>query len=122
MYTVYVDSFFWASHSVPMPDGKDEPVHSHNFCATAKVTAGKLDDKAMVVDFCRLKQSLDKITSDIAASGNIGRIDYFCQKGQTAEVLAEYVFKTLRSVLPRGISLVAVTVTEEPGCRAEYAQ
>jgi 6-pyruvoyl-tetrahydropterin synthase len=105
-----------------MPDGKNEPVHSHNFCASAKVTADKLDDKAMVADFCHLKQSLDKITADIAASGNIGRIDYFSQKGQTAEVLAEYIFKSLRTVLPQGISLAAVTVTEEPGCRAEYAQ
>lgn len=122
MFTLYIDSFFWTGHSVPLPDGKDEPVHSHNFCATAKITADKLDDKAMVADFCLLKKLLDDITAEIAAAGNIGRIEYFQKNGQTAEILAEYIFKSLQTVLPSGICLASVTVSEEPLCRAEYAQ
>ncbi len=122
MYTLYIDSYFWAGHSVLMPDGTTEAVHSHNFCATAKLTSEVLDDKAMVMDFCGLRQSLDKITAGIAQAGNIGRIDYFAKKGQTAEIMAKYIFQELKKLLPEGITLAEVIVTEEPQCRAAYSE
>lgn len=122
VYNLYVDSYFWACHSVLMPDGSAEPAHCHNFCATAKLTSQLLNDKAMVMDFCGLGQMLDQITEDIADSGNIGRIDYFAQNGQTTEIVAKYIFQRLKTVLPKGIALDEVIVTEEPLCRAAYAE
>ncbi len=122
MYTLYIDSYFWACHSVLTPDGSAEPAHSHNFCAAAKLTARKLDDRAMVMDFCRLRQLLDRITAEIADSGNIGCIDYFAKNGQTAEIVAKYIFEELEPTLPAGIVLEKVTVTEQPLCRAAYAK
>lgn len=122
MYRVCVDSCFWASHSVPRPDGTAEPFHSHNFCATAEIVSQDLDNKGMVIDFCRLKELLDEITACFAASDNIGRIDYFAQKGQTAELIARYIFERLAPSLPQGVALAAVTVAEQPLCRATYAQ
>jgi 6-pyruvoyltetrahydropterin/6-carboxytetrahydropterin synthase len=122
MYTLSVDSFFWVAHSVPLPDGSAEPPHSHNFCAAAKITAPDLDEKGMIMDFCRLRQLLDGITAGIAAAGNIGRIDYFAHKPQTAEFIAKYIFERLRPALPQGVSLRSLTVTEDPLCRATYAQ
>jgi len=121
VYTLCVDSHFWASHSVPLPDGTAEPLHSHNFCAAAQITAQNLDGNGMVMDFCRLRELLDGITAGIAASDNIGRIDYFAQKGQTAELIARYIFERLHALLPQGLSLAAVTITEQPLCRATYA-
>jgi len=121
VYTLCVDSYFWASHSVPRPDGTAEPLHSHNFCATARITAQDLDHNGMVMDFCRLREMLDGITAGIAASDNIGRIDYFAQKGQTTELIARYIFERLHASLPKGLALVAVTATEQPRCRATYA-
>ena len=122
MYTLYIDSYFWAGHSVPLQDGSAEPVHNHNFCATAKLTSHVLNDKAMVMDFCDLRQLLDSITAGIAQAGNIGRIDYFTKKGQTAEIIAQYIFERLKTVLPDSIVLAEVTVTEQPQCRAAYSQ
>ncbi len=122
MYIVYVDSWFWACHSVLMPDGSAEAVHSHNFCVTAKLTAPTLDDRTMAMDFCSLESLLDRITADIADSGNIGRIDYFAKKGQTAEVMAKYIFERLKTSLPDGVTLVELMVAEGPLCRAAYAE
>jgi 6-pyruvoyltetrahydropterin/6-carboxytetrahydropterin synthase len=122
VYTLYVDSYFWAGHSVLFPDGSAEPAHSHNFCATAKLTAPALNDKAMAMDFCSLRNLLDRITADIAGSGNIGCIDYFAKNGQTAEIMAKYIFERLKTLLPVGIALAEVIVTEEPLCRAAYAE
>jgi 6-pyruvoyl-tetrahydropterin synthase len=122
VYTLYIDSYFWAGHSVSLLDGTTEPVHRHNFCATAKLTSEMLNDKAMVMDFCRLGKSLDNITADIAQAGNIGRIDYFAKKGQTAEIIAQYIFQELKKLLPAGIALAEVIVTEQPKCRAAYSE
>ena len=105
-----------------MPDGKDEPIHNHNFCATAKVTAAELNDKAMVVDFCTLKQSLDEITEALSQAGNIGRIDFFVKNSQTTEIVAKYIFQKLQNLLPKGVCLASDTVTEAPGSRAEYSE
>jgi len=122
VYTLYIDSYFWAGHSVSLPDGTTEVVHYHNFCATAKLVSETLNEKAMVLDFCGLRQSLDNITAGIAQAGNIGRIEYFAKKGQTAEILAQYIFERLKTILPAGIVLAEVTVREQPQCRAAYSQ
>lgn len=122
MYSVGVQTHFWASHSVSLPDGSPEPVHSHNFCATAQVSSADLGDEAMVVDFIKLKKSLDDIAS-LLAGNQLSRIDYFARKGQTAEVIAEYIFEKIRQdlPLPNGITLNSVTVMEQPGCRATFS-
>jgi 6-pyruvoyl-tetrahydropterin synthase len=122
VYTLYIDSYFWTGHSVFLPEGLPEAVHNHNFCATAKLTSESLNDKAMVMDFCSLRKSLDNITAGIAEAGNIGRIDYFAKKGQTAEIMAQYIFERLKTVLPAAVSLAEVTVSEEPQCRAAYSE
>lgn len=122
MYTLYIDSYFWVGHSVSLPDGSPEPVHNHNFCATAKLTAKSLNDKAMVMDFCDLRKSLDDITAGVAQAGNIARIDYFAEKGQTTEIIAQYIFERLKTVLPDSIVLAEVAVTEQPQCRAAYSE
>jgi 6-pyruvoyl-tetrahydropterin synthase len=122
VYSLYIDSYFWAGHSVSLPDGSPEPVHNHNFCATAKLTSETLNDKAMVMDFYDFRQSLDNVTADIAQAGNIGRIGYFAKKGQTAEIIAQYIFERLKTVLPAGVILAEVTVSEEPQCRASYSE
>lgn len=122
MYTLYVDSFFWTGHSVLLPDGSPESVHNHNFCATARLTADRLDGRAMVMDFCTLKESLDAITGEFTRAGNIGRIDYFAKNAQTAEIIAEYIFKKLEPALPKGVTLEEIIVTEEPNSRAGYTK
>lgn len=122
MYTLYVDSFFWTGHSVLLPDGSAETLHHHNFCATAKLSAVRLDNSGMVMDFCKLKESLDNITAQLSKAGNIGLIDYFAKNSQTAEIIAEYIFKNLEPTLPKGVVLDEVIVAEETGCRAGFAK
>jgi len=122
VYSVGVQTYFWASHSVLLPGGSSELVHSHNFCVTAQVSSADLGDKAMVVDFIKLKKSLDDIVS-LLAGNQLSRIDYFTRKGQTAEVIAEYIFEKIRQELPlpNGITLNSVTVLEQPGCWATFS-
>ncbi len=120
MWTVSVETHFWASHRLTLPDGSKEPAHSHNFSVTADIGTENMADMGLVMDFRRLKAMLDDIVADfdnVALDG----IDYFRQNNPTAEYVAKYVYEQLRPKLPKDVKLEAIRVIEEPGCSAKFA-
>lgn len=121
MYTITAGTYFWATHSVLLPDGTPEPPHSHNFSVTVEVTADSLDDKGMVMDFCLLKGILEKITAQLSGGGLMGH-NYFSGQGLSTEIIARFIFENLEPALPGAVILKQVTVTEEPGCSASFSR
>jgi 6-pyruvoyltetrahydropterin/6-carboxytetrahydropterin synthase len=91
MLTVSVETNFWASHRLTLPDGSKEPVHSHNFSVTAEVAGQKLSNMGLVMDFHRLKAMLDDIVSEFD-NVPLDSIDYFKPVNSTAENVAKYIF------------------------------
>ncbi|NIV69479.1 MAG: hypothetical protein GWN41_04985 [Phycisphaerae bacterium] len=119
MWTVSVETHFWASHRLTLPDGSKEPAHSHNFSVTADVGTEKITDMGLVMDFRRLKAMLDKIVADfdnVALDG----IDYFKQNNPTAENVAKYIYEQLQPKLHKDVKLEAIRIIEEPGCSAKF--
>jgi 6-pyruvoyltetrahydropterin/6-carboxytetrahydropterin synthase len=119
MLTVSVETSFWASHRLTLPDGSKEPVHSHNWLVTAEVTRNKLSNMGLVMDFHRLKGMLDDIVSEFD-NVKLDGIDYFQPINSTAENVAKYIFEKLQLKLPKDVKLEAVTVAEEPGCSTKF--
>ena len=121
MFTVSVETHFWASHQLTLADGSKEPLHRHNWAVTADVSSDKLNSMGLVMDFCRLKAMVDKT---IAEFDNIplDRIDYFRQNNPSAENVAKYIYEKLRTKLPRGVKLENISVVEEPGCSAKFGK
>ena len=120
MWTVSVETHFWASHQLTLPDGSKETAHSHNFSVTADVGTEKMTGMGLVMDFRALKVMLDKIVADfdnVALDG----IDYFKQNNPTAENVAKYIYEKLQPELPRDVKLEAIRVIEETGCSAKFA-
>ena len=119
MLTVSVETCFWASHKLTLPDGSEEPVHSHSWFVTAEVGREVLSDMGLVMDFRQLKTLLDDI---VAGFDNVmlDNIDYFQPINSTAENVAKYIFEKLQLRLPKDVKLEAVRVTEEPGCSAKF--
>ena len=120
MWTVSVETHFWASHQLTLPDGSKEPAHSHNFSVTADVGTEKMTDMGLVMDFRRLKAILDNIVADFDNVA-LDEIDYFKQNNPTAENVAKYIYEKLQPILPRDVKLEAIRVIEEPGCSAKFA-
>lgn len=120
MLTVSVETRFWASHQVTLPDGSKEPLHAHNWSAAADVSSNVLSDMGLVMDFHQLRQMLNNIVDefDNMALDDIG---YFKQNNSSAENVAKYIYEKLRLTLPKGLRLEAVRVVEEPGCSAKFA-
>jgi 6-pyruvoyltetrahydropterin/6-carboxytetrahydropterin synthase len=119
MWKVSVETHFWASHQLTLPDGSKEPAHSHNFSVTADVGAEKMTDMGLVMDFNRLKAMLDNIVADFDNVA-LDSIDYFKQNNPTAENVAKYIYEQLQSKLPKDVELEAIRIIEEPGCSAEF--
>ena len=121
MFTLSVETHFWASHQLTLPDGLKEPLHGHNWSVTADVSSNKLDSMGLVMDFGRLRTLVEEI---VAGFDNIllDRIDYFQQNGSSAEAVAKYIYEKLEPKLPEGLKLEDVVVAEEPGCSAKFSK
>ena len=119
MFTVSVETHFWASHQLTLPDGSKEPPHHHNWAVTANVSSEKLNSMGLAMDFRRLKATVDNI---VAEFDNIplDRIDYFQRNNSSAENVAKYIYEKLQSKLPADTKLQDVRVVEEPGCSVKF--
>ena len=120
MFTVSVETYFWASHQLALPAGEKEPVHGHNWSVTADVS-GECDGAGLVIDFCRLKAMVDKIVSEFGYT-RLEEIDYFRQNNSSAENVAKYIYEKLELKLPDGVKLNHIRVGEAPGCWAKFGK
>ena len=121
MFTVSVKTNFWASHQITLPDGSKEPLHGHNWLAVADISRDKLGADQMVMDFCQLKDMLEKIITS-CVDGSTEQKNCFQLGNASAEQVAEYVYKKLEICLPAEVKLETVSITEEPGCVAKFSR
>lgn len=119
MFTISVETCFWASHRLTLADGSKEPLHHHNWQLTAEVSGDKLDGMGLVMNFRRLKAMLDDIVAEFD-NASLDSVDYFRQNSPSAENVAKYVYEKLGPKLPAGLNLGCVSVAEEQGCRARF--
>ncbi len=119
MFTISVETHFWASHQLLLPDGSKEPLHHHNWLITADVGSERLNDMAVVMDFHELKEMLDNIAAEFDNKA-LNETSRFQQNNPSAENVAKYIYDKLRMELPEGVKLRNVKVVEQPGCSAKY--
>ena len=121
MLIVSVETHFWASHQLRLPDGSKEPVHGHNWSVTADVSSESLNSMGFVIDFRRLKAMVDNIVAEFD-NMTLDNIDYFKRNNSSAENVAKYIYEKLVSELPEGVKLEAIRVVEEPGNSAKFVK
>ncbi|MDD5327279.1 MAG: 6-carboxytetrahydropterin synthase [Phycisphaerae bacterium] len=121
MFTISIETHFRASHQLILPDGSKEHPHRHDWEVVAKVSSDKLDNTGCVMDFRRLRKSLDEIVAKFD-NVQLDSIDYFQKNSQSAENTAKYIFDKLEPKLPQGVKLRSIKVIEEPGCSAKFGK
>jgi 6-pyruvoyl-tetrahydropterin synthase len=121
VFTISVETQFKASHSVSAQGGAQEPEHEHFWAVSVEVGADKLDGNGIAVDFAYLKAKIADITSHLAGVV-LNDIDYFREKGPTAESVAMYIFERLEPKLSPNLRLEGVTISEQVGCSARYSK
>ena len=121
MFTISVETCFWASHQLVLPDGSKEPVHYHNWLVTAEVASDKLNDMAVVMDFHELKKMVDNIAAELDNKA-LNEVGCFQQNTPSAENVAKYIYDKLKMELPEGVKLRNVKVVEQTGCSAKFGE
>ena len=121
MFTVSVETHFWASHQLTLPDGSKEPPHRHNWSVTVDVSTEALNSMGLVMDFRQLKAMVDKTIAEFDNTA-LDKIGYFQRNNSSAENVAGYIYEKLEPKLPQGVKLEAIRVVEEPGCSAKFAK
>ncbi len=119
MFTVSIETHFWASHQLVLPDGSKEPVHHHDWLVTADVSSQKLNNMAVVINFHKLKAMVDDILTRLDNKA-LNEIGYFQQNNPSAENVARYIYEKLRTELPESAKLERIKVVEEPGYSAKF--
>ena len=119
MFCLSVETRFWASHQLKLPDGSKEPAHQHNWVVRADVRTDDLDSMGLVMDFRDLKSALEAVVSEFD-NQQLDQLDYFARNNASAENVAKYVYDKLGPQLPDAVRLDCVSVGEETGCWAKF--
>lgn len=123
MFTVTVETGFRGEHQLSMADGQKEPLHAHDWVVRAAVSAEKLNEFGVAVDFIELKQEIDRIVAGFN-DVQLEELDCFGAAGleASAENVAKYIYDNLEDVLQAQVELQYVEVTEAEGCWAKYCR
>jgi 6-pyruvoyltetrahydropterin/6-carboxytetrahydropterin synthase len=121
MFTISVETHFWASHQLVLQDGSKEPLHHHNWLVTVEVGSKKLNEMAVVMDFNELKAMVDNIAAEFDNKA-LNQTGCFQQNNPSAETVAKYIYDKIKIELPQGVQLMNVKVVEQTGCSAKFSE
>jgi len=120
MYEILVTSRFCGAHNLRGYRGKCEELHGHNWKVEAKFTSDILNDIGIAVDFKILKSRLNNILKKLDHA-YLNKVDIFKKKNPSAENIAGYVFKKLKSsVKEKRLFLKSVSIWESDTSCATY--
>jgi len=100
---------FSAAHQLRLYDGSLEPLHGHNWKVKVTVSAEKLDEIGVVMDFHELERRVNRIV-DPMHNRNLNELLPFKSTNPSAENVALYIAQKLD--LPQGATLNSVEVWE----------
>jgi 6-pyruvoyltetrahydropterin/6-carboxytetrahydropterin synthase len=91
IYKVLVNSSFYASHYVRLPNGEWEEPHSHNYKVEVCISSEELDENGMVIDFTLVDSYLEKIKEKLNNT-ILNENPLFDEVIPTAENIAKVIF------------------------------
>ncbi|HUI45516.1 MAG TPA: 6-carboxytetrahydropterin synthase QueD [Nitrospirota bacterium] len=115
-----VESKFAAAHQLRGYKGKCEKLHGHNWRVTIAVTAERLDEVGLAVDFHVLKKSLREVLDQLEHTF-LNEIFPFTQINPSSENLAKWIYDTMtKKTNDDNIEVASVTVWESDTASASY--
>ena len=111
-YQMKILTDFAAAHHLRGYEGPCSRVHGHNWKVEVQVSASKLDEIGMGLDFKFIKQATNKLI-DRLDHQNLNELPPFDQQNPTAENIAAYLYSELSATLNTNvIRVVSVTLWE----------
>jgi 6-pyruvoyltetrahydropterin/6-carboxytetrahydropterin synthase len=120
MYELMVESKFSAAHQLRGYQGPCEKLHGHNWRVTIAVTAERLDEQGLAIDFHQLKKALREILDQLEHTF-LNDIFPFTQINPSSENLAKWIYDNImKKVNDDNIEVASVTVWESDTASASY--
>jgi len=120
MYELTVEVGFAAAHQLRGYKGNCENLHGHNWRVQINLTAERLNEIDIVMDFRDLK----KVARDVVAPLDhvfLNDVFPFTEKNPTSENIAKWIFDSLKKRIYNGaVQVAAVTVWESDSASASY--
>ena len=121
-YTMKILLDFAAAHLLRNYEGVCNRLHGHNWKVEVLVTATKLDDVGMGVDFKVIKDATRELIGKLDHR-NLNEIPPFDEINPTAENISEYLYSELSKELNvDGIKVSAVTLWETDRASVTYSE
>ncbi len=121
-YTMKILLDFAAAHLLRDYEGVCNRLHGHNWKVEVQVTALKLDDVGMGMDFKVIKDATRELIGKLDHR-NLNDIPPFDKINPTAENISEYLYSELSKMLNAdGIKVSAVTLWETDRASVTYTE
>jgi len=123
-FAIEVSMVFSATHQLLLAEGNEEPLHGHEWRATVRVEAQRLDAMETVLDFHEVERALQTAVGNWRGR-RLNEVAPFAEGlNPSAERVAEEIGRRMvdtlegRDAKARGVRIAQVRVTEAPGCVA----
>lgn len=120
MYELMVETQFSAAHQLRGYKGKCENLHGHNWRIQVVITAEKLNDIGLAMDFHELKKMTNELISTLDHSV-LNEMFPFTEINPSSENIAKWVYDSIKKKLnSNNIVVASVTVWEAEAASATY--
>jgi 6-pyruvoyltetrahydropterin/6-carboxytetrahydropterin synthase len=120
MYELMIEAGFAAAHQLHGYQGKCENLHGHNWRVQVAVTAEKLNDIDIAMDFHDLKRLTNEVINQLDHSC-LNQVFPFTEKNPSSENIAKWIYDSLKKrLVDYQVKISAVTVWESEYASATY--
>jgi 6-pyruvoyltetrahydropterin/6-carboxytetrahydropterin synthase len=122
MYELMVETQFSAAHQLRGYRGECEKLHGHNWRVQVVISAEKLDDIGLAVDFHELKKITNEFTMTLDHSV-LNEVFPFTEINPSSENIAKWLYDSIKkrsASIKNDISVSSVTVWESETASATY--
>ncbi len=115
-----IQSKFAAAHQLRGYKGACEKLHGHNWRVTVAVTAERLNDIGIAIDFHDLKKSLREVLDQLEHTF-LNDIFPFTQINPSSENIAKWIYDSMtKKINGDDLEVASVTVWESDAASASY--
>lgn len=120
MYELTIETGFASAHQLRGYKGKCEKLHGHNWKVQVSVTAERLNELDLALDFHDLKRIANEVVSPLDHAF-LNDIFPFTEKNPSSENIAKWIYESMKKKInDDNIRISAVTVWESDTASASY--
>jgi len=120
MYELSIETGFASAHQLRGYKGKCERLHGHNWKVQISVTAERLNEIDLAIDFHELKKIANEVISPLDHAF-LNDIFPFTEKNPSSENVAKWIYESLKKKInDDNIRVSSVTVWESDTASASY--